>query len=157
MPPNPYLKADLQTVRAVMSIVGALLGGVAATQLGRRRSYFLVSVGALVTSQCLFWFLTPGETSFMIVFAALGFFNGVYFGWLPFCLPELFPTRVRATGAGVSFNWGRILSAVAVLVGGVLLAELGGYAELGRVTSLIFLVGMLVIPFAPDPAASDEE
>ena len=152
MPPDPYLKAHLQTARAVMSIFGALLGGFVATQLGRRRSYFLISLGALVTSQWLFWFLTPGETSFFLVFAVQGFFNGLYFGWLPFCLPELFPTRVRSTGAGVSFNWGRILSAVAVFAGGVLLSQLGGYAQLGRLTSLIFVVGMIVILFAPDPA-----
>ena len=46
IPPDPYLKAHLQTVRAVLSIFGALLGGVVATQIGRRRSYFLISLGA---------------------------------------------------------------------------------------------------------------
>ena len=43
-----------------------------------------------------------------------GFFNGIFFGWLPFFLPELFETKVRATGAGVSFNYGRILTATTI-------------------------------------------
>ena len=36
-------------------------------------------------------------------------------GWLPLYLPELFPTRVRATGQGFGFNFGRILAAIGVL------------------------------------------
>ncbi|MFN0128782.1 MAG: MFS transporter [Verrucomicrobiales bacterium] len=39
---------------------------------------------------------------------------GIFFGWLPFFLPELFETKVRATGAGVSFNFGRIFTAATI-------------------------------------------
>ena len=38
----------------------------------------------------------------------LGVFTAAFYGWLPLYLPELFPTRVRATGQGLSFNFGRI-------------------------------------------------
>ena len=47
----------------------------------------------------------------------LGFVATVFFGWLPLYLPELFPTRVRATGTGVTFNFGRVAPA-AVRAGG---------------------------------------
>ena len=149
-PPDPELKARLQLARSITSIAGALLGGLIASRVGRRRTYFLTSLGSLACAQLLFWGLDPASLGFLLLFGALGFFNGIYFGWLPFCLPEMFPTRVRSTGAGVSFNWGRILTVVTVFVSGSLLGVFGGYAELGRVTSLIFAVGMVVIWFAPD-------
>ena len=75
--------------------------------------------------------------------AFLGFFNGVYFGWLPFFLPELFPTRIRSTGTGVSFNFGRILTAITIFATGALKDKFGGdYALIGQVTSYIFAFGM---------------
>ena len=76
--------------------------------------------------------------------------GGIYFGWLPLCLPEFFPTRVRSTGAGVSFNFGRILTALTIFATGALITLFkGDYAQIGRVTSLIFGIGMILIWFAP--------
>ena len=150
-PPDPFLKAWVQFARSLTGMIGSLLGGVIASLVGRRRTYFLMSLGALFTSQYMFWILTPVDDSFLIWASALGFFSGVYFGWLPLFLPELFPTAVRSTGAGVSFNFGRILTAMAVLMAGWLIAHFDGdYARIGRVTSLIYAVGMVVICFAPE-------
>ena len=90
----------------------------------------------------------------------MGFFSGIFFGWLPLFLPELFPTRVRSTGAGVSFNFGRILTAITVFVSGALISSefiRGDYARLGRVTSLIFALGLLAIWFAPDTSQKQLE
>ena len=86
----------------------------------------------------------------------LGFFSGFFFGWLPLCLPELFPTRVRATGAGVSFNWGRILTAFGVLLSAVALKQMfqGEYATVGKITGLIYVAGLVVIWFAPDTSST---
>ncbi len=150
-PPNPTLKATVSQTRAITGIVGSFLGGWIASALGRRLTFFLASFGSLVTAQYAFWFLYPGNGEFLWWVAALGLFNGVYFGWLPLCLPELFPTRVRAAGSGVSFNFGRILSAVTVFASGTLTQFFeGDYARIGRATSLIFLIGMVLIAFAPD-------
>ena len=147
---DPGLPAWVQTSRSLTGMIGSLLGGVIASLVGRHRTYFLMSLGALFTSQYMFWLLTPTDGTFLIWASALGFFSGVYFGWLPLFLPELFPTAARSTGAGVSFNFGRIFSAVAVLLAGWLIAYLDGdYARIGRVTSLIYAVGMVVICFAP--------
>src|SRR5262249_55360977 len=46
-PPDPYLKARLGQARALPGIVGSLLGGWVASVVGRRLSYFLVSLVAL--------------------------------------------------------------------------------------------------------------
>jgi hypothetical protein len=150
-PPDPYLKAHVQQARALTGIVGSLLGGWIASAVGRRRTYFLVSLFSLVIAEYTFWFLRPTDREFLVWVAALGFFSGIYFGWLPLFLPELFPTRVRSTGSGVSFNFGRIITALTIFAAGLLMAVFAGdYSRIGRVTSLIFVIGMVAISFAPD-------
>ena len=157
-PPDPYLKARVGQARAVTGIIGSLLGGWIASLVGRRRSFFFVSLFALGIAQYVFWRLIPTDRWFMVWVAALGFFSGVYFGWLPLFLPELFPTRIRSTGAGVSFNFGRILTAATIFTTGALKEFFGGdYARIGKVTSLIYALGLLVIWLAPDTSRKQLE
>lgn len=153
--PDPFLKAQVAQARAVTGIFGSFVGGWMASLVGRRRSYFLISLGALAISQYMFWCLVPTDPQFLAWVAILGFVSGLYFGWLPLFLPELFPTRVRSTGAGVSFNFGRIATAITIFATGALTQVFGGdYARIGQVTSLIFVVGLVVIWFAPDTTKS---
>jgi predicted MFS family arabinose efflux permease len=80
-----------------------------------------------------------------------GFFTAAFYGWFPLYLPELFPTRVRATGQGVSYNTGRVFAAVGAVIGGQLVLHFhGSYAKMGGVITLIYLVGMIAIWFAPE-------
>lgn len=148
---NPSLKADVNRARAFTGILGSLLGGWFASTMGRRTSYFLTSLAALAIAQYTFRCVVPTDKSFLWWVGLLGFFNGIYFGWLPFCLPELFPTRARSTGAGVSFNFGRILTAITVFATGALMSYFqGDYSQIGRATSFVYALGLIVIWFAPD-------
>ncbi len=77
-----------------------------------------------------------------------GAFTAAFYGWLPLYLPELFPTRARATGQGVSYNAGRILAAVGALTQGQLVSYYeGSYARAGAVVTLVYLLGMGLIWF----------
>ena len=88
--------------------------------------------------------------------ALFGFFHGIFFGWLPFFLPELFETKVRATGAGVSFNYGRILTAATLFLSPLLMNIFDGKPQqVGQITSLIFIVGMIAVLLAPDTSKRD--
>ncbi len=148
---DPKLKATISICRSTGATLGSLLGGWLASQFGRRSTYFVISFLSLACSGYLFWNLTPLSPTFTIWVFALGFFGTIYFGWLPLYLPELFPTHIRATGSGVTFNFGRIVSAIGVLGTGALLTTFhGDYAQVGRWTHLIYLLGMIVILFAPD-------
>ena len=152
------LKAMVQQARSFAGLVGSLLGGWIASFVGRHRTYFAASLLCLISAQYTFWFLTPTDGYFLWGVGAVGFFSGIYFGWLPLCLPELFPTRVRSTGAGVSFNFGRILTVVTLLATSLLTKFFDGdYAKMGRATSLCFAVGLLVIWFAPDTSQKQLE
>ncbi len=89
----------------------------------------------------------------------LGFFSGFFFGWLPLCLPELFPTRIRSTGAGVSFNWGRILTGIGVLATAAVLKEslAGQYDVVGSYTGFVYVLGVVIIMMVPDLSGKELE
>ena len=155
--PDPTLKAYALLARSAPGSLASLLGGAIATIIGRRRFYFGLSLICLCCAQSLFRYSHPSDPSFYRWMAALGLFSGFFFGWLPLYLPELFPTRVRSTGAGVSFNFGRIGTVVGILVAAGLLKQVfdGDYAAIGRLTSWVYAVGAIVILFAPDTAGKD--
>src|SRR5207253_10130964 len=129
---DPKLKAVMQVYRSAGGVVSSLLGGWVASRLGRRATYAVISVASLVVAEVLYGWLTPLDPWFGAWTFALGFCGVAYFGWLPLYLPELFPTRVRATGAGVTFNFGRV-AAVPFVLGAGLLVEWfeGDYGRLG--------------------------
>ena len=80
-----------------------------------------------------------------------GLVSASFYGWLPLYLPELFPTRVRATGQGVAFNFARILAAGGTWLTGVLIVFYGGsYPKACATIILVYIVGMVLIWFAPE-------
>ena len=152
----PELKAQILQTRSLTSILGSALAAVIALQIGRRTSYFVAALAALLISQYIFWFTLPTDEGFLLLVALWGFFNGIFFGWLPFFLPELFETKIRATGAGVSFNFGRILTATTIFLTPTLKAISGGnHVHVGRATSLVFVIGMIAVLLAPDTSKRD--
>jgi SHS family sialic acid transporter-like MFS transporter len=144
-------KALAGMMRSGGAVIGGLIGGWLANLSGRRLTYFVVSLLSLVLGQYIYLTLTPKDPSFWPFVFILGFVSTIFFGWLPLYLPELFPTYARATGAGVSFNFGRILTALGVLGTGAITAYFQeDYARAGSITTLVYALGMIVILFAPD-------
>ena len=147
---DPRKKALTQIQRSSGAIVGSLLGGVIASLVGRRLSYFLISLATFAVSTFLFTQLNPHHALFPYVTFLLGLFGVTYFGWLPLFLPELFPTHVRSTGTGISFNTGRVIAACVVLLTAFRMDLFeGDYAQVGMWSGLIYVVGMIIIWFAP--------
>ncbi len=147
---DPGLKADVGMARSMTGLIGSFLGGLIASRMGRRQTYFVISVIALGSAQYLARNLVPGQDGFLLWFSVIGFFSGIYFGWLPLFLPELFTTRVRSTGSGVCFNFGRLLTAGTVLTTTVMLDYFNSdYGAIIRVTSFIYLLGAIGILLMP--------
>ena len=152
---DPRAKALAGIMRSGGAVFGGLVGGWLANLMGRRLTYFLISVSSLALGEYIYLALTPKDPSFWGFVFLLGVVSTLFFGWLPLYLPELFPTRARATGAGVSFNFGRVLTAMGVLAAGAITAAFGDdYSRAGTVTTLVFGLGMVVILFAPDTTKS---
>ena len=144
-------KAVTQGWWAAGAILGSLIGAQIAALLGRRASYFLISVGSFGLTWSMFQLTAPLQSTFLPIVFAQGLVATLFFGWLPLYLPELFPTAVRATGSGVSYNVGRFATAVGVLAAGAVFTSLGGsYARVGAAASFIYAIGILVIWLAPE-------
>ena len=145
------LKANVIMARSLPGILGSFLGGWIASLAGRRRSYLINSLICLGSAQYLFWFCTPANPqSFIAWVAVLGFFSGIFFGWLPLFLPELFVTRMRSVGAGICFNFGRIITAITVFITSMLIVYFNtDFGAIGRLTSLIYLLGAIGILLMP--------
>jgi len=145
-----YWKEYTQILGAVGAIVGCIVGALLAGWAGRRLVYVLLCLTSL-GSVLLFY---RGNTAFDGMFMATAFLMGgtsaAFYGWLPLYLPELFPTRIRATGQGFGFNFGRILAAVGVLQVPVLMGKPPDYARACSLLAFIYLAGLAVIWLAPE-------
>jgi MFS family permease len=153
---QPDYKAVTQGFWALGAVLGSFFGAQLAGILGRRLSYFLISLGSTALTGGLFLFTAPLQPGFLPTAFAQGFVATLFFGWLPLYLPELFPTKVRATGSGIAYNVGRFATAGGVFVAGTLVAWFGGdFAKVGAVMSLIYSFGMVAIWWAPETANKD--
>lgn len=127
-------------------LIGTLLTIPAAKHLGRRPMfaiYFAVATAAI--------FLTFGADLppqlrlycyFLIGLSVFG-----VFGSFTYYLPELFPTRLRATGAGFCYNIGRVIAAIGPFLVGLLASKVASGA-IGVLfwIGLVPLAGLLLMP-----------
>ncbi len=144
-------KAVTQGWWALGATIGSFLGAQLASWMGRRLSYFLISIATTVLTIAMFRATAPLEPSFHPIVFAQGLVATLFFGWLAVYLPELFPTHVRASGSGLAYNSGRFATAAGVLCAGWLFSMLGeSYPLVGTVCSLIYAIGIVAIWFAPD-------
>jgi MFS transporter, SHS family, sialic acid transporter len=147
----PAAKAMTQILVSGGAIVGSLFGALAAGRVGRRPAYFALCVLSLVLCGWLFRCVGHYGAAFLVMVTLVGATTAAFYGWLPLYLPELFPTRVRATGQGLCYNAGRILAAAGALTQGQLVAAYAGsYARAGATVTLIYLLGLGLIWLAPE-------
>ena len=132
--------------------LGMLAIGPMMARLGRRRAFSLMHVGALVMTLVVCW--VPGHFGsyglLLVLLPIFGFFaQGIHAGYAVY-FPELFPTHLRATGAGFCFNTGRILAAPVLIW---LSAWMKATMPLPLAISVLggfFLLGLGVLAFLPE-------
>ena len=129
--------------------IGGLIGALAAVPLakllGRRRMfvvYFVFSAAALFATFGLE--LEPQGRLLMLYLVGAGVFG--VFGAFPFYLPELFPVRLRATGAGFCYNIGRVFAAAGPFVVGIISASAGGSSAV--IVHTLFWLGLVPLATA---------
>jgi MFS family permease len=131
-------------------LIGTLLTVPLAKRLGRRPMfgvYFVASAAALFGAFGLD--LAPDVR--LAAYFAIGLSVFGVFGSFTYYLPELFPTRLRGTGAGFCYNVGRILAAAGPLLVGSI-AALGQDALVSALRALFWvgvvpIVGLLFLPW----------
>ncbi len=148
---NPYAKGTVQVVVSIGAIIGCIIAPVIGGKVGRRPVYFALCLISLAV--CLYLFQDGWQygTAFLVVCLVAGCVIAAFYGWLPLYLPELFPTRVRATGQGLSFNFGRIFAAVGALTTGQLMQFFqGSWPRASATICLVYVLGLVLIWLAPE-------
>ncbi len=134
--------------------VGTLLGvfvfPALAERIGRRLAFALFFVMSPASvALALYGGADYGRILVLMPLAAF-FAIGLSAGFVLY-FPELFPPSVRATGSGLAYNVGRIVSAPLPLLTGAIIGHFNGNVVAGvLIASGIYVLGLLVIPFAPE-------
>jgi MFS family permease len=119
-------------------LLGTLLTVPAAKIMGRRQMftiYYAASAAAVLATFGLD--LGPETRLYMYFFIGLSVFG--VFGSFTYYLPELFPTRLRGTGAGFCYNVGRFIAAGGPFLVGAVAAR--GADSLRSAMQVLFWMG----------------
>ncbi len=144
-------------VQTTGGFLGQLAMGPLCAWYGRRRTFAAMHLAAFVMTLVVCWvpayFASYGLL--LCLLPVFGFFaQGIHSGYAVY-FPELFPTHLRATGAGFCFNTGRILAApVLIWVSAWMKATFSLPVAISMLGSL-FLVGLVVLLFLPETKGQD--
>jgi len=104
---------------------------------------------ALVLTPVLF--LWTQDLGLLLAVAAVnGYFSLGQYSWMPVWLPELFPTRIRATAMAFAFNAPRFIAFLGPLLAGKLIVGFGGFGVAATIVATIYVLGLLAAPFLPE-------
>ena len=132
---------------------GAILGyasfGFLSDRFGRKPVTVLYLAMALLLTPVLFLW-TQDLGLLLLVAAVNGYFSLGQYSWMPVWLPELFPTRIRATAMAFAFNAPRFIAFLGPLLAGNLIVAFGGFGYAATIVALIYLLGLAAAPFLPE-------
>jgi MFS family permease len=125
------------------SFIGYLVSGWLSDRIGRRANLILFAACSIVT--LVAYTQIPVNNGIVLRLGfALGFFtSGVFSGMVPFFI-ELFPTRMRGSGLGFAYNFGRGIAALNPWLIGLVSASL----PLGQSIGLFALFAYGLVTFA---------
>ena len=130
--------------------LGLVLFGSISTWIGRKGAFILYHAVAFVMMIVLFKLMIEGgasATAIAFVLPVFGFFTlGMHAGYAVY-FPELYPTRLRGTGAGFCFNMGRLATAAAFFTFGALPTQVTPENK-ALILAPLYLVGIIIVLFA---------
>jgi MFS family permease len=162
-PPAPselgVRRTELITIGATAFNLGGLIGTLmtvpVATRLGRRPmflGYFFASAAAILATFAIPW--SPMTRLLMMFTVGLSVFG--IFGSFTFYLPELFPVRLRGTGAGFTYNVGRIVTAAFPFAVGWVVSSGRNPLDILSWVALAPIVGMILVLLGVTPETRGE-
>jgi MFS family permease len=131
-------------------LIGTLLTIPAAKLLGRKMMFLIYYAAAAASLMAAFGLDLEPHTRLYFYFP-IGLTVFGVFGSFTYYLPELFPTRLRGTGAGFTYNIGRLIAAIGPFLVGSIAAR--GENALESAMSVLFwvgivpVIGILLLPF----------
>ena len=140
--------AGYLSVVIIGSFLGYLVAAYLADRIGRRANFILFAVGSLVAA--LVYTQLPVSNDVMLLLGfPLGFFSaGIFSGMGPF-LTELFPTRIRGSAQGFTYNFGRGVASFSPAIIGSLAGTLPLGLSIGYLASFgygLVIIAALLLP-----------
>lgn len=146
-----YAKEKTQLATALGAIVGTIAAALTAGVIGRRATYAGMCVASIASALYFYQGHASFDAGFLFAAFLAGAMTAAFYGFFPLYFPELFPTAVRATGQGFSFNFGRIVAAIGGLQTATLMRAFdGSFAQAGSVMAAIYVVGLFIIWLGPE-------
>lgn len=145
------LSTEVMTTFVIVMQVGMWFGyvtfGFVSDRLGRRRTYvaYLATAAALV----LAYASVQAPLALLLLGPFVAFFGTGYFSGYGAITAEVFPTAARATAQGVTYNIGRLASAVAPYAVASL-AETRGFSTAFLLTSGAFVLAAVFWIWIPE-------
>jgi MFS family permease len=131
------------------SFTGYIVAAYLSDRIGRKLNFFLFAVGSAVVVFAYTQF-DIGNTQMLVLGFPLGFFaSGIFSGMGPF-FTELFPSRVRGTGQGFAYNFGRGIGAVFPTLVGYLSAGMPLGKAIGIFAAAAYLLVILATSLLPE-------
>ena len=137
------------------SFFGIYIFAMFSERFSRKRAFLLWFILAWISVLLFFWGVTKSSHSSaygnaLILAIVMGFCTLGPFSGYTIHFPYLFPTRLRATGAGFCYNVARYLAAFAPFFFGDLAARLGGFAPSATVLSFVYVLGFVGLAMTPE-------
>ncbi len=144
----------------LIQMIGAGLGmfsyAVVSERIGRKKAMAIVFVLAFLSVQATFRYLRDPSTAYLLAFV-LGYCSLAPFAAYAVYFPELYPTRLRATGVGFCYNFARILAAIAPFALGKLATHFAdpndttsGLRTAASIVAFVYVLGFIGLIFAPE-------
>ena len=133
----------------VGSVLGYISLGFLADAYGRKPVTLAYFVLALILTPVLF-FWTRDLTLLLVLAGVNAFFSNGQYTWMPVWLPELYPTRMRATALAFAFNAPRFIAFLGPLLAGTMIVQFGGFGQAAMVLATIYIVGIVAVFFLPE-------
>lgn len=136
--------ASYKTVLLVAMNVGMWFGyvtfGLVSDRLGRKRTY----VGYVLAAACfvLAYASVTRPIALLLLGPLVGFFGAGYFSGFGAVTAEIYPTRIRATAQGFTYNIGRLASAAAPWTVGALAASQGFFTAFSTAAAAFVLAAI---------------
>jgi MFS family permease len=145
------LSTETMSAFVVAMQVGMWLGyvtfGFIADAIGRKRSYVLYTVTASVL--ILVYVSVRAPLALLLLGPFVAFFATGYFSGFGAVTAEIYPTDIRATAQGFTYNIGRVASAAAPWIVGTL-AQTRGFSYALSLTSVAFLLAAATWIWIPE-------
>src|ERR1700752_1372345 len=130
------------------SFIGYLVGAWLADRIGRRNLFLIFSIGAIAVV-LLYTQLPLTDGLLWVLGFPLGFFASGYFSGMGAFLTELYPTRLRGSGQGFCYNFGRGIGALFPFLVGALSATTtlaNAIAMFAVVAAAVFFIAAFALP-----------